>query len=224
MPTLRPRKRASASSLKVPRASPATTTEPVSARSSPAVTMSSVDLPEPEGPTRPMASPLTYIQVDVFEDMNARRAAPQRKIDAAEGDRGAVAPDPEVSCMFRCSVMPAVEAGDGLPRSYGGRPALVQVFALVVAALAFAGTPVRRRAADGPVRIVALGDSPDRRVTAAGQRGLPGQARTGAQGQRHRGRDHQCGRLRRHGGRRAGPAGLVGAGGNRRRHRRARRQ
>src|SRR4051794_27295178 len=59
--------------------------------------------------------------------------------------------------MFRCSVMPAVGAGDGLPRSYGGWPALVQTFALVVAALAlalqFAG------AADGPVRIVALGDS-----------------------------------------------------------------
>jgi len=37
---------------------------------------------------------LTYMQVDVFEDMNARRAAPQRKIDAAEGDRGAAAPRP----------------------------------------------------------------------------------------------------------------------------------
>jgi hypothetical protein len=58
--------------------------------------------------------------------------------------------------MFRCSVMPAVEAGDGLPRSYGGWPALVQVFALVVAALALAGGA---GAADGPVRIVALGDS-----------------------------------------------------------------
>lgn len=62
--------------------------------------------------------------------------------------------------MFRCSVMPAVEAGDGLPRSYGGWPALVQVFALVVAALALA-VPLAGSAgaADGPVRIVALGDS-----------------------------------------------------------------
>ena len=56
--------------------------------------------------------------------------------------------------------MPAVEAGDGLPRSYGGWPALVQVFALVVAALALA-VPLAGSAgaADGPVRIVALGDS-----------------------------------------------------------------
>jgi acyl-CoA thioesterase I len=59
--------------------------------------------------------------------------------------------------MFRCSVMPAVEAGDGLPRSYGGWPALVQIFALVVAALALAVQLAG--AADGPVRIVALGDS-----------------------------------------------------------------
>jgi acyl-CoA thioesterase-1 len=53
--------------------------------------------------------------------------------------------------------MPAVEAGDGLPRSYGGWPGLVQLFALVVTALALA-VP-RAGAADGPVRIVALGDS-----------------------------------------------------------------
>jgi acyl-CoA thioesterase I len=62
--------------------------------------------------------------------------------------------------MFRCSVMPAVEAGDGLPRSYGGWPGLVQVFALVVAVLALA-VPLAGGAGaeDGPVRIVALGDS-----------------------------------------------------------------
>jgi acyl-CoA thioesterase I len=56
--------------------------------------------------------------------------------------------------------MPAVEAGDGLPRSYGGWPGLVQVFALVVAVLALA-VPLAcgAGAEDGPVRIVALGDS-----------------------------------------------------------------
>ena len=58
--------------------------------------------------------------------------------------------------MFRCSVMPAVEAGDGLPRSYGGWPALVQVFALVVAALALAGGAGVGGCA---VRIVARGDT-----------------------------------------------------------------
>ena len=62
--------------------------------------------------------------------------------------------------MFRCSMMPAVAAGQGLPRSYGSWSALVQVFALVVAALALA-VPLAGPAAgaDRPVRIVALGDS-----------------------------------------------------------------
>ena len=62
--------------------------------------------------------------------------------------------------MFRCSVMPAVAAGQGLPRSYGSWSALVQVFAPVVAALALAGVLAGTAAgADRPVRIVALGDS-----------------------------------------------------------------
>ena len=57
-------------------------------------------------------------------------------------------------------MMPAVAAGQGLPRSYGSWSALVQVFALVVAALALAGPLAGPAAgADRPVRIVALGDS-----------------------------------------------------------------
>jgi acyl-CoA thioesterase-1 len=57
-------------------------------------------------------------------------------------------------------MMPAVAAGQGLPRSYGSWSALVQVFALVVAALALAVPPAGSAAgADRPVRIVALGDS-----------------------------------------------------------------
>jgi acyl-CoA thioesterase I len=58
-------------------------------------------------------------------------------------------------------MMPAVAAGQGLPRSYGSWSAPVQVFALVVAAaLALAGALAGTAAgADRPVRIVALGDS-----------------------------------------------------------------
>jgi hypothetical protein len=36
---------------------PDTTTSPLSGRSSPAITISSVDLPEPDGPIRPIVSP-----------------------------------------------------------------------------------------------------------------------------------------------------------------------
>src|ERR1700722_20094009 len=57
MPTWRPRKRANASSLRALKAVPLTTTSPASGRSSPAITMRSVDFPEPEGPIRPSASP-----------------------------------------------------------------------------------------------------------------------------------------------------------------------
>jgi hypothetical protein len=35
---------------------PLTTTSPLSGRSSPAITISSVDLPEPDGPIRPIVS------------------------------------------------------------------------------------------------------------------------------------------------------------------------
>src|ERR1700716_2447397 len=70
-------------------------------------------------------------------------------------------PDPEVSCMIfgsLRSLMPMVEisvARLGL-RSYGGWRALVQTAALVALALAFAEPA---KAAERPVRIVALGDS-----------------------------------------------------------------
>ena len=57
MPTWRPRKRASASSSRALNGVPLTTTSPLSGRSSPAITISKVDLPEPDGPIRPIASP-----------------------------------------------------------------------------------------------------------------------------------------------------------------------
>ena len=53
MPISRPRSRASPSSSRPVRSWPATTTRPALGRSSPAMTISSVDLPLPEGPTRP---------------------------------------------------------------------------------------------------------------------------------------------------------------------------
>src|SRR5512142_1923951 len=57
MPTWRPRNRANASSLRALKGVPLTTTSPLSGRSSPAMTMRSVDFPEPDGPIRPSASP-----------------------------------------------------------------------------------------------------------------------------------------------------------------------
>ena len=71
MPIWRPRKTASPSSSSAPRSWPATLTSPESGRSSPAIVISSVDLPEPEGPTRPVASPAAKRQRNTLEDMDA---------------------------------------------------------------------------------------------------------------------------------------------------------
>ena len=60
------------------RSVPSTTTLPESGRSSPAMVMSRVDLPEPEGPTRPTASPLPTLR-----EMPLRictRAAPRPRL------------------------------------------------------------------------------------------------------------------------------------------------
>src|SRR5665647_2908289 len=165
MPTLRPRKRAKASSSSAPKFSPATATIPVSARSSPAITISSVDLPEPDGPTRPIASPLP-----IFRSMSLRiwtRAGP------CPSERLTPA-----SLIAGCAMAgPAWELFVMLPhhstsRSYGtlavrvqrlAALALVTMFCALAPAGGFAAT-------DGSVKIVVLGDS-----LSAGY-GLPGEA------------------------------------------------
>jgi acyl-CoA thioesterase-1 len=62
--------------------------------------------------------------------------------------------------MFRRSLVPLVETGPALPRSYGSWTAWVQTFVLIASVLALAvPTSEPAAAADRPVRIVALGDS-----------------------------------------------------------------
>ncbi len=66
--------------------------------------------------------------------------------------------------------------------------------------------------------------SAHRRPRPAGRRGISGEARKGAERQGPGGRDQQCRGVRRHHLGRARPPRLVGAGGDRCRHPRARRQ
>ena len=120
--------------------------------------------------------------------------------------------------------------------SYGGFVAAVQSVAMVALALAFAvasWTPVPAPAAERPVRRRRCGAASENRgpgrfarrgLWPAGRCRLPGEARAGAQGQGPGGRGRQCRGLRRHRLRRPRAARLVGAGGDRRRHPRARRQ
>src|SRR6202045_555054 len=91
------------------------------------------------------------------------RAAPRPsdRLTPLSAIAGSGRPDAEVSCMFRCSLMPSLVGRSALPRSYGTWQGWVQTFALVAMML---GLAVAMRvsvaaANDRPVRIVVLGDS-----------------------------------------------------------------
>ena len=75
--------RASSSSSLL-RSSPATTIEPESARSSPVITISSVDLPGSGRAEQCDSFAAAYIEADIAEDVDAGCAAAERQIDAAQ--------------------------------------------------------------------------------------------------------------------------------------------
>ena len=62
-------------------------TSPASGRSSPAMIISSVDLPEPDGPTIPTASPLRDCQADLAQYMHPGGARAEAQFDVAHFDR-----------------------------------------------------------------------------------------------------------------------------------------
>ena len=76
MPILRPRNAAIWSSLLPFSVSPATRTVPESTRSRPAITISSVDLPEPDGPTMPVASPRAMSRLMPFSTCTEEAPSP----------------------------------------------------------------------------------------------------------------------------------------------------
>src|SRR5229473_479558 len=156
IPTWRPRKRASASSSRALKGVPLTTTSPLSGRSNPAITISSVDFPEPEGPIRPIASP----------------CATRRLISLRIWTRAAPAPSERLTFEIEMvsGSRPANDEGSmrlSMARSYGTSAAavegqgwmfvhiLVLVIALVTAGTASAQSPMAAK----PIKMVVLGDS-----------------------------------------------------------------
>ena len=191
---------------------------PVSGRSSPAATISRVDLPEPDGPTRPTASPLP-----ICRSMSLRictRAGPRPSERLTPESRIAGAPQSRFrSCglVLRPSVVPAGHMGSrAAPVQHRG----VRRYWL---ALARRCCPPAA-AAERPIRIVVLGDSLSAGFGLAGAGRAAGEARARAQGQGAQRRDRERRRVGRHRGGRACAARLVGAGGNRRGDPRTRRQ
>ena len=144
MPMRAPRKRASASSFRVIRLTPSISTSPRSGRSSPAMIMSRVDLPEPDGPTTPTASPLAIVRPT------------SRNIWTLAAPRPRLRSTPRIATAGRLIVSEILKAG---PPSYGHWRMFVQATAFVaglaaVLALAFA-VPASART----LKLVALGDS-----------------------------------------------------------------
>src|SRR5438034_920220 len=137
---------------------PLTTTSPLSGRSNPAITISSVDFPEPDGPIKPIASP----------------GATRRLISLRICTRAAPAPSERLT--FEMAMVsgsrPANDEGSmrlSMARSYGTSATavegqgwmfvhiLVLVLALVMAGTASAQAPAPKAAK--PIKMVVLGDS-----------------------------------------------------------------
>jgi hypothetical protein len=88
MPMLRPRKSATWSSLKPCSGVSLMLISPLSSFSSPARTIRSVDLPDPDGPTMPTDSPAAIYEVDALQHMDGRSGAAERQIGALQVDDG----------------------------------------------------------------------------------------------------------------------------------------
>src|ERR1700753_118812 len=174
MPTWRPRKRASASSSRALKGVPLTTTSPLSGRSSPAITISKVDLPEPDGPIRPIASPEATRRLISLRICTRAAPEPSERVTL------------EMAMLF--GSRPVNDEGSmrlSMARSYGTSVAAVEgakrmfVPMLVLSALflGLSGTGIMPPAASAqeshnakPVKMAVLGDS-----LSAGY-GLPGAA------------------------------------------------
>ena len=158
MPIRWPRNRASSSSLMRWIGSPSMKISPLSGRSSPAIVISSVDLPEPEGPIRPTASPARDCQADLAQYMDPGGAA------CRGSGRHRACPRRESSFLF-WSV-------DGGTPHMGAHAGYVQALAAVCLPRAcFAGAAAGAHAKTGRAR-----RQPHRRLRRAAGTGLSGSA------------------------------------------------
>ena len=128
MPTLRPRKRASASSSSAFKSSPATVTDAGVGALQPGHHHQQRRFARAGRSDQANRLAAAYIEVDVFENMDAGRAVPERKIDAGKRNGRPAAWDGAFMGFYRSR-----------PRTYGAKPARVQCFAaLLLAAAVFA--------------------------------------------------------------------------------------
>src|SRR5215218_4238749 len=216
MPIRLPRKRASASSSSRDRSVPSTTTRPESGRSRPAMVISRVDLPEPDGPTRPTASPRPIDREIAFR--MCTRAAPRPRLRSTSSSAMAL------SCILE-NPMLRRESCPAQPVSYGNpthetttRPR--QGDHLCVFGPRHGGRgPGGCRGSEPAAPAGGARGQPHGRLQSAPDRRLSDRAREGAAGERSQCGDRQRRSLGRHRHRRPRPARLVGSGRHRRRNR-----
>ena len=169
---------------------------PESGRSRPAIVISSVDLPEPDGPTRPVASPEASDKETPLRIWTRAAARPRLRwtscnsiagaglfahrdmilistfdrrppLAAIRGPSGAKPRRAPVAIWARSRACPI--AGRGFSAVAGSR-------LLPVATM----TQAQTTPSGAQLKLVALGDSLTRRLRPAGQRGLPARAGAGA--------------------------------------------
>src|SRR5579862_1166891 len=158
MPTWRPRKRANASSLRALKAVPLTTTSPLSGRSSPAITMRSVDFPEPEGPIRPSASPDATRRLMSLRMWTRAAPEPSDRLTLEREMLSGARPDKDEGSMRLSMVTAYGSSGGAVERVYSlFKHMVVWGVLLTAAGLVFA----QSAAAVGnvPLKMVVLGDS-----------------------------------------------------------------
>src|SRR3979411_2146048 len=157
MPTWRPRKRASASSSRALKGVPLTTTSPLSGRSSPAITISRVDFPEPDGPIRPIASPAATRRLMSFRIWTRAAPAPSERLtfemEMVSGSRPASDEGSMRLSMARAYGTSGSEV-ERHRRSFVHM--LVLGMALMAGKAAFAQAPAFETK---PIKMVVLGDS-----------------------------------------------------------------
>src|SRR5262249_16040816 len=135
-------------------------------RSNPAITINSVDLPEPDGPSRPTASPRPILRSMFLRIWTRALPRPRARLTPASATAAFADAEREDSCMLGFAA--PWRAGCG-GRSYRAATALVHS-GLLIAFLFGGAAAASTSASDRPVRIVALVDS----LTAGF--GLPAQA------------------------------------------------
>src|SRR5579871_1407720 len=153
MPTWRPRKRASASSLRALKGVPLTTTSPLSGRSSPAITIRSVDFPEPEGPIRPSASPEATRKEISLRIWTRAAPVPSERLTLEMEMLSGARPDKDEGSMRLSMVWSYGTSGGAVERLFSFfKHMLVWSLLLIAPEQAFAQS-------SAPIKMVVLGDS-----------------------------------------------------------------